>query len=454
MSIIHRPCDRAKLCVIAACTVVACTACSATAATRSAPQPIPSIAPAETPYGPPEESVIPDWSGAVTMHRLLDHAERSHPTRSAIAAAHAAAAAQVRAAGAWANPEFSISVGRTSPRISDLDRDVPYGGSLSQRLTWWGARNARIEAGRARLGVAEAEGRVALLTLRAEVRRAAIAYATAMEAATQAAEEAAIAVELSAMTDKRLAAGEVDRSLASRVRLEAATATLQRDARRREAATALSVLRTWCDPRLPDGMVIADALTPPACDPQALTDEATSHPHLRALAQAMAAAESALIAERHARIPDLTIGVFADREAEKDTYGMTVGVEIPLWDRNQAGIAQAEAEHAQAKAAMRNEEQRLRRDLAEAIGAIQTAQGEARALAEEAIPVAEETIRLRSAAFAAGDASLADLLESRRAVHLVRAELRDARRRAALAAVDLSVAIGDPAFGLDAATRP
>ncbi|MBN8524676.1 MAG: TolC family protein [Planctomycetes bacterium] len=388
------------------------------------------------------------------MQHLLDCAESSHPTHAAIAAARAAATAQLQAAGAWANPEFNLSMGRTSPRVSDLERDLPYGGSLSQRLTWWGARQDRIEAGHARLGVAEAEGRVALLTLRAEVRRAAIAYATALEAAEQAAEEAAIASELAATTGKRLAAGEVDRSLAARVRLEAATATLQRDARRREAATALSVLRTWCDPRLPEGLVIADALTIPACDPQTVAEAASQHPQLQAIAQAMAAAESTIAAERQARIPDLTIGVFADREAEKDTYGMTVGVEIPLWDRNQAGIAQAEAEHAQARAAMRSEEQRLRRDLAEALGAIQTAQGEARALADDAIPVAEETIRLRTAAFASGDASLADLLESRRAVHQIRTELRDARRRAALAAVDLSVVIGDPAFGLAAASRP
>ena len=396
-----------------------------------------------------------EWSGPVPIARLIAAAEDAHPTRAAIAAAHAAAAAQVRQAGAWDNPELELSLGRTKPRVDDLERDQPYGGSLSQRLNWWGKRNARVAAARAQQQVAEAEAQVALLGLRADVRRAAIQYAVAIDAATQAEEDARIASELATMTETRLAAGEADRSSLARAKLEATTSALHRDARRREAGTALAVLRTWCDPALPDNLVVADAFTDiaAATDAASLAQAAERHPQLRALAEAAAAANASITAERESRLPDLTIGVFADREAEKDTYGVTLGFELPLWNQNEGGIAAAEAAQAQARASTRAERLRLQRDLVEALGAVQTAQGEATALREQAAPVAEEAIRLRTTAFQTGDASLADLLEARRAANAVRAELRDARRRAALAMVDLGLAVGDPALGM-APTEP
>lgn len=418
---------------------------------RTASPPIP---PATVGQAAPADDADPprprNWSGQVPIAHLVAAAEASHPTRAAIAAAHAAAAAQVRQAGAWDNPGLDLRLGRTRPQVDDLERDQPYGGSLSQRLVWWGKRNARVAAARAQQQIAEADAQVALLGLRADVRRAAIQYAAALEAATQAEEDARIASELARMTETRVTAGEADRSSLARARLESTTSTLHRDARRRDAATALAVLRTWCDPALPDDLVVADAFTNTAAAPDAagFARSAERHPQLRALAEATAAAAANVAAERESRMPDLTIGVFTDREEEKDTYGVTLGFELPLWNQNEGGIAAAEASQAQARATARSERLRLQRDLVEALGAVQTALGEAAALREQAAPVAEEAIRLRTSAFQSGDASLADLLEARRAANAVRAELRDARHRAALAMVDLGLAVGDPALGM------
>jgi len=390
------------------------------------------------------------------MARLVEVAEQAHPSRAAIAAAQAAAVAQVRQAGAWDNPALELNLGQTRARVDDLEGDQPYGGSLSQRLHWWGKRNARIAAAQAQQQVAEAEAQVALLGLRADVRRASIVYAAAAEAVNQAVEDARLAAELAALTETRLAVGEADRSSVARAKLEVTTTSLHRDARIREAATALAVLRTWCDPALPDGLRIADAFTASTVttDTTSLAQATERHPQLRALAEAAAAAGAMVNAERASRMPDLTVGVFADREAEKDTYGVTLGFELPLWNRNDAGIASAEAAQAQARANARSERLRLIRDLVEALGAAQTAQGEVVALTELAVPVADEAINLRTTAFKAGEASLSDLLEARRAANAVRAELRDARRRAALAVVDLGMAVGDPALGVTPMDAP
>jgi len=398
-----------------------------------------------------------DWSGPITVARLVAAAQENHPTTAAIQAASALAAAKVRQAGVWSNPELEISTGRTDPRVPGLDRDTPYGGSLSQRLSWWGVRNARIAAARAQESVAEAEARVARLGLQADVRRAAIIYAVAIEALTQAEDESRVAAELAKITEIQLTTGETDRSTVARARLEATTSALHRDTRQREVATALAALRLWCDSALPEGMVVIDGLgVDVALDPERLAAAAEHHPQLRALADAAGAAGAAVEAERQSRVPDLTVGVYADRENEKDAFGMTLGFEIPLWNRNEAGIAVAKAEQAKALAAARSEWLRLRRDLAEALGVAQTAQHESAMLTKEALPIAEETIRLLQAAFQAGEASMSDLIEARRAVITVRTELLDARRRTAMALIDLGMAVGDPTLGdaFPAPTQP
>lgn len=392
----------------------------------------------------------PDWSGPVPVASLIRAAEDSHPTRDAIIAARAAAAAQVQQASSWDNPELSLHLGRTRPRVDDLTQDHPYGGSLSQRLRWWGTRHASIAAAHAQQQATEAEAHATLLGLRAEVRRAAIAYAMAIEIAELAAADARLATELVAMVEARLAAGDVDRSSVARARLEAATATLQSDARTRTVATTLAVLRTWCGTTLPEGLIIADALDGLG-DAPGLPPSVEQHPQLRTLHDLVAASAAQVEAERAKQMPDLTVGIFADREADQDTYGLTVGFELPLWHRNDAAIATAEAAHAQARAAARSERLRLTRDLVEAFGAAQTALAEAAALRKQAMPAAEEAVHLRMTAFQAGDAGLSDLLEARRAANLVRSAVLDARQRAALALVDLDLALGEP---LPAAVPP
>ncbi|MEK7412533.1 MAG: TolC family protein, partial [Planctomycetota bacterium] len=347
--------------------------------------------------------------------RLLEAARLAHPTADAVAAARASAMAQVRQAEAWANPTVALSLSQTRPRVGGVERDRPYGGSLSQRLEWWGKRAARVDAARAQSNAAEAEGRVALLELEANVRLAVVAYAAAREAAAQADSEAKLTAEIAAMMVSRQAVGDADRASVARARLEATTTALRSASRHRDIATALTVLRTWCDPTLPDDLALADPWLTDLLelDPQHLRAAAERHPRLRALADATLAAEARVTAEHQARLPDVTIGVSGMREIDQDTYGFTLGFDMPLWNQNEGAIAGAEANRSLARATMRIEYQRLQRDLAEALGAVTTAQHEATVLAEQAVPAAEEALALRTAAFKAGDASLTDLFEAR-----------------------------------------
>lgn len=386
---------------------------------------------------------IQPLASAVDLTTLVDAAKRRHPTAQAVAAARRAAEARAAQAGVWANPELGVYYSRANPRIADVDVDWPSGARLSQRVEWWGKRSARVAVASAHVAAAEAESAAALLDLEVEVRLAAIALATAQAVAEQTSAQATLAQELADVVAKRQALGDIDRGEAARIRLEATTARLRHDAAVRNVALHLSVLRAWCSEAVVDGVTISDALSDPHAGADGKISPASStHPRIRAALEAERAAEAQASAERQARIPDVTIGVFGDREYEKDTFGVSLGFEIPLWDRNSARIAEAEADRSQRAAERAVAVLALERERIAALGEWAASAAEMIALRDQAVPVAEEALRLRTTAFQGGDASLADVLDARRAALTVQSDLLDARRRHAEAQVRLLAATG------------
>lgn len=410
--------------------VIACVAlssCGGAPPRTEAPPPAPTVV-APVPVAP--LAAVAPLSGTVTLSALVETAKRHHPTAQAVAAARLAAEARAAQAGVWANPEIEVNYGQTRARVADLASDQPYGAQVSQRLEWWGKRRARVAEAQAQVAAAEADSVAALLDLEIEVRLAAIALASAQVAAEQAASQASLAQELAEVVAKRQAAGDIDHGEAARIRLEATTSRLRHDKAVRLVAAQVAMLRAWCGEALAENVTLSDALT----DPQTGADGGFStapseHPRIRAAREAERAAEARVEAERQARIPDVTIGVFGDREYEKDTVGVALGFEVPLWDRNAAGITEAEAERSQRTAQRSIVVLELERERTSAVAAWMAAALEVIALRDQAVPVAEEALRLRTTAFQSGDVSVADVLDARRAALAVQADLLDARRR-------------------------
>ena len=382
---------------------------------------------------------------AMTVVSVVSLVQRRHPTAQALAAARQAAAARVDQAGYWANPELEFNAGRTRPRTADLEVDRPYGVKISQRLSWWQARSARVRAATAQAAVAHAESAARLLELEVEVRLSVIAWASAQASVALAKQQTEVTTALSDAVVIRQALGDIDNGEVARIRLEAAMVQVKRVAAERQVALQMALLQVWCGEDLPAGFVISDALLDPVAQPVGTDhDVVVGHPRLRAAVAAERAAEARVTAERQARIPDLTVGIFGDREREKDSFGLSLGLEVPLWDRNAAGIAEAEAERAQRAAERAGVIQALAQERTLVTGELASAAAEVLALRDQVVPVANDLITLRMAAFSAGGASVAEVLESRRAALSAQGDLLAARRRYAELQVRL-LALGDSA---------
>ena len=387
----------------------------------------------------------PSTAGSIdaqlSMAMLADAAQRLHPTAAAIHAAQRAADARITQARIWANPALDVSYGHTRPRIADLESDRPYEVTVSQRFEWWGKRRARVAATQADAISTRALAEAALLDLEIEVRLAAISYTIARETMHQTAAQADLARELLEVVTRRQAVGDINLGEAARVKVEASLAHVRHDSAMRAVTTALTVLRTWCGETLPDDLTIIDALNDATVGDVAVS---TAHPRLRAALETERAAQARSQAARQARYPDVTLGVFGGREQEMDTVGVKMGIEIPLWDRNSAGIAEADAERDRIVATSQLEALRLRRERTEALGALELAKAEIATLTDEALPAASDAVRLRGTAFSSGDASLSEVLDARRALLSVQTDLLDAKRRLAEAQVRLLASTAAP----------
>lgn len=383
------------------------------------------------------------FANDVDLATLIAAAQRRHPTAQAIAAARQAAEARAVQAGLWANPDIEFSYGRTRPGIADVDVDKPYGVQLSQRMEWWGKRHARQTVASAQTATVEAESAAALLDVEIEVRGAAIAYTSAQRVAELSAAQVALAEELLDVVNKRQALGDIDHGESARIRLEATTARIRYDAAIRMVTLQRALLRIWCSDAVPDGIQIRDALVDPQREGDGIPETtADTHPRIRAVREVERAAEAQAQVERYARIPDMTVGVFGDREWEKDTFGVTLGFELLLWDRHVARIAEAEADRSRYAAQRRAVSLTLERERLIAVEDWKASAAEIIALRDQAIPVAEEAWRLRTTAFQSGDASLAEVLDARRALQAVQSDMLAARRRHAEAYVRWVAATG------------
>ena len=119
-----------------------------------------------------------------------------------------------------------------------------------------------------------------------------------------------------------------------------------------------AILRALAVEPLPQPLVLKATAHPPLppLDPAALAARlAETNPRLRAARAEAARREALSSVARRARIPDLDVSVFRQKEVDKEANGFSVGIKLPLWNANRGEIARAEAEQRVAAASAARE---------------------------------------------------------------------------------------------------
>lgn len=322
---------------------------------------------------------------------------------------------------------------RHNPRISARVGAERLELEASQAVSLSGEGMAAARSARAALDSAEATRDRARLVTAAEARRAWLRAAVAKSDAEIATDELAGASRLREAAEKRVAAGEAADFELRLSRLEEARGVgqvLRARALLAEARASLAAL-TGDPSASAEGDPLAAAPPPGAAG--------TRH-DVRAAEAAVDAARASLDRERAAAIPAIDIGIFYESEAGMSAVGPTLGLEVPLWQRNPAGrgsargellVAEAEVTSTSARAtAERDASEERMRDL----GPLAALLGDDPAT-DASVVLAGIELAWRAGELDIAEATLlrARALEGRRAWIQARAELAEARISASLA---------------------
>jgi len=245
-------------------------------------------------------------------------------------------------------------------------------------------------------------------------------------------------------------ASRTDESLAESLALSAELA-LQRSEREwvvgtRKLAALLSL----------EEDLLAIALVDPLPEPQggtiaredAVAASLVARADVRAAARAVAAAEEEVALERRSRLPELEVGVSAERPEGGSSDDLFLGpaavLELPIFDQNQAQVSRAEFVLAQRRKEQEALLVEVKQELRAALDRAEVAARAATFATNELLPQAERAAALAEKAYELGDTTVLTLLQSRRTALEARRTRLDALLEAALAMIEAERAAGAP----------
>ena len=382
---------------------------------------------------PGDAAPLNSGPGSLKLADALDLALRQNPALAAARARRGIAEAAVRTAGALGNPEISIERTRSSPHeVLMLTSPLPLGPR----------RGAAITLAESELAVVDFEIAAAMAELRRDVRVHYHAVAAADRSAAAGARELDAQRRLLGAAEERLAQGdvaaiEVKQAHLAVARAGAALQALESEARLARAALNADLGRDRAEPVvLAVGNGVSRAPLPELGP--LLERAAQDGRDAKAFAQKADRARARLSLARASRMPEITAGAGLELDDPEFGHGAkyTLAITLPVLNRQQGPIAEAEAE----LSALAIEKEALRRRLESAVGSAwaraETARAQIDLHEQTLVPAARELSDLHAESYREGAVALVVVLETERA-------LREVELGQAKAILDYETALAD-----------
>lgn len=310
---------------------------------------------------------------------------------------------------------------------------------VSQRVELGGKRGARIGLAGESNNVAGLDFTLARLDLARDVVTAladAVASARLVDIEL---ERARLAEETVRVARGRVEAGRDPLVQQRRAEVTRTTALIASERARREAEVSLrnltvllGVPQLHLAPRQPWYDEIRPSRSAPGRAAQAGGSQGNlaGSPDLARLDAVVVQRRANLALQRANAVPDVTVQGYVRRLEETRETAFVVGAAIPLpiYDRNQGGIARAQAELLQAEAEVERGRLAVMASLTTAERRLDLARRSAQVLRTEVVPAAEQAARFAAGGFAAGKFTYLEVLDAQRVLSDARAQLNDALR--------------------------
>jgi cobalt-zinc-cadmium efflux system outer membrane protein len=298
---------------------------------------------------------------------------------------------------------------------------------FDQEIETGGRRRLRTDAAASAVTVSQLIVRDRLRLLELAVRRAYLQLALAQADAEVARTSLEDIDRVLTVGRERVKVGEAARSEVSRLeveRLRFAEDAFSADLALKNARAALLTLLGSAD--LTQQVEATDSLIPatdgpkPAAASLASTvvqfpAESPGRPDLLAAREDLKRTETETRLQRALRSPNITLGGGYKRDFGTNSVVFGATVPLPLWNRNQGGVARALAEQRIAESSLAATELDVRLDIQQATNAVDTNRARAEYIERQVLASARESRDVVSESYRLGAADLIDFLDAQRA---------------------------------------
>lgn len=352
--------------------------------------------------------------GELTLQQLEEMALSNNP-------AIAQADARVRALqGRWVQAGLppNPTAGYLATEIGDEGKAGQQGGYVGQEFITGG--KLRLNRAVVSQEIQQAEQQFAAVRLRVQtdVRKAYYSALVAQRRADLAADLARISSEAATASQSLLQAQEIPKAGLLQTQVEQQNAAVLALSAQNEQLAAWRRLSAVVGSDLSMQRLSGDVAQLPDLlnwDEQ-LVRITTTSPEMSAAMAEFARAQNALQRARVEPVPDVTtmFSVQFDNATEDTIAGVQMGIPLPIWNRNQGGIRQAEAEVTQARRNADRVELNLKQRLAAAFQEYSTARSQAEAYSMQILPRSRETLDLVQRGYRLGELGYLDLITAQR----------------------------------------
>lgn len=376
----------------------------------------------------------------LSLATAVDRAQQQNSELRAMRAEVEALEARSAQAGALPNPtvEYLREGTRDQGGTSALQLSIP--------LELGGKRSARVDAAMAEMRVATADLEGGRLRVQAEVVAAFHEVYLAQRRLELATQTSASARQSSQSASARVIAGKI--SPVEETRAKVAEANLQVEAiqARRELAEArVKLALLWGG----DAAILPALAAPDLPLPRAVSDSSISAALAKAPLLQRSTADldwrtAAARLERSRRYPDVSLIVGQKREGVRRERQTIVGVSVPLpiFDRNQGAIREADRRIEKSQAELAFHRQRLAADVAQAAIRLNASLDQERVIREEVLPAGQSAFAAARTGFEAGKFNFLEVLDAQRTYFQAQAQHLRTISEAHRAAADLATLIG------------
>lgn len=299
---------------------------------------------------------------------------------------------------------------------------------LSQLVELGGKRRARVEAAVAGRELAELELAVRRNEVLAEATKAYVEALGAQQRKVLAQQNLHLAERFAATVARRVDAGKVSPLEATKATIDVATAQIEREQAEREFAAGRKRLASfWGEADLPStqlvGVLEAGPVTLPPLED--LRTRLRNTPAWQLQEKAVAEGRAKVNVERSKRTPDVTVSAGVKRfpDIDEDALLFEASVPLPLFDRNQGNLREAEAKLTKSGSEQQAAQIALLTELDQTYESLLAAEREVALLRTEVLPAAEDAFAAAGKGYELGKFGFLDVLDAQRTLFQNRALL-------------------------------